>query len=434
MPMRAHPISTLLVITAVTYVSAGKVRAQTAFIPEAKKATGLLSTEGRSLGTAFCVDRDGVFVTSASVLKKLPAEAPLSILIESGETSQTTLRCRLLRKSDELDLALLLSDARQNIAALGLGKSADLFETAPVTALGYPFGKLLSEGSPQNGPTISVTTGHVTSLRKVRGELQYIQLDASLNPGNSGSPVLSHDGKVVAVVEGGVYGSGVNLALPVEKLLKFLETPVILFQPALPPDKRELPVNLPIRLFTRAQNLGPMTYRFSYRTTFGTEERTAEPTFSDGCAFVRPLPVGPSRAPLQVRVMVEGADGSLSGFTPDAKFRCGGRELMLSEATQIRFGTNPTVTLASGTQLHGPVAGLEATPIDIGGLAVRVDVHKTPGVRITRTESGEQLTAYHITVLSGRKVVAETRGTVVPDDGNSLPTLPARRPQTRRGR
>jgi len=357
MPSPFRAANLLFFIGAITW-SSGVAFAQSAFVPQAKKATGLLSTEGHSLGTAFCIDRDGVFVTSALILKKLPADAPLSILLDPGEKSQTSLRCRLLRKNEELDVALLLSETRQNMAALDLGKSIDLFETSPVTTLGYPFGKLL-EGGPQEGPSISVTTGHVTSLRKARGELQHIQLDASLNPGNSGSPVLGQDGKVVGVVEGGIYGTGVNLALPVEKLHKFLETPVILFQPVLPADKRELPVNLPIRIFGRTQDFGPITYRFSYRTSFGGQERSVEPTFPDVRCWVRPIPIGPARGPLQVRVMVEGADGSLSGFTPDTKIRCGGRELMLSEATEIRFGPSPTITLAAGTQVHGQVFGLE---------------------------------------------------------------------------
>src|SRR5207302_2023217 len=81
-------------------------------------------------------------------------------------------------------------------------------------------------------PSISVSTGHVTSLRKVKGELKIIQLDASLNPGNSGGPVLDEKGRVVAVVRAGIRGAAVNFAQPVNNLTSLLDKPEVSFDTA----------------------------------------------------------------------------------------------------------------------------------------------------------------------------------------------------------
>jgi serine protease Do len=80
-----------------------------------------------------------------------------------------------------------------------------LTELAEVVAFGYPFGSGLAV-SKKEKPAISVNVGRITSLRQKAGELHRIQIDAALNPGNSGGPVLDKEGKVIGVVVGGVQG------------------------------------------------------------------------------------------------------------------------------------------------------------------------------------------------------------------------------------
>ena len=76
------------------------------------------------------------------------------------------------------------------IPALPLGSEAHLVETWEVTAFGYPFGKDLALDA--NGDLgVTVSAGRITSLRKVSGDLGAVQLDASLNPGNSSGPALN---------------------------------------------------------------------------------------------------------------------------------------------------------------------------------------------------------------------------------------------------
>ena len=190
-----------------------------------KAATALVDLPGgRGSASAFCIDRSGLFVTNehaVAALGPVPADGKsreLSLVLNSGEADQKVVKATVLRADKEADLALLQARPAKDgdaFPALDLGDAADLFETMPVTAFGYPFGKMLADKG--ESPSVTVTTGRVTSLRKSKGELHLVQLDNSLNPGNSGGPVLDEKGRVVGVVQAGIRGSGVNFAIPVSR-------------------------------------------------------------------------------------------------------------------------------------------------------------------------------------------------------------------------
>ena len=57
---------------------------------------------------------------------------------------------------------------------------------------GYPFGRKIS-------PSVKVTKGIVSSLTGIGNNFSNIQIDAALQPGNSGGPILSTKGNVVGV-------------------------------------------------------------------------------------------------------------------------------------------------------------------------------------------------------------------------------------------
>ena len=68
-----------------------------------------------------------------------------------------------------------------------------------VLALGFP-------GGPHEGHRLSATQGIVSGLGRDNPdplEQEMVQFDAAINPGNSGGPVLSSDGRVLAVATSG---------------------------------------------------------------------------------------------------------------------------------------------------------------------------------------------------------------------------------------
>ena len=57
---------------------------------------------------------------------------------------------------------------------------------------GYPFGRNVSN-------TVKVTKGIVSSLSGMRNNPNQIQIDAALQPGNSGGPIIDMKGQVVGI-------------------------------------------------------------------------------------------------------------------------------------------------------------------------------------------------------------------------------------------
>ncbi len=221
-------------------------------IERGKKATALVEValaDGGATGSAFCVDRSGLFVTNAHVIDgAVEAKGGVRLVLEIGMKSQRSLRAKIVKSDDHLDLALLKVDANDALTALDLGKDDRLTETAPVVSFGFPFGRNLTVRNEQY-PDISVTPSRITSLRREAGRLEGVQFDGQLNPGNSGGPVLDESGKVIGVAVATVRGAALNLAIPVGRLAEFLVAPGLVFEaPPLVYKDRSRPVTWTIKV------------------------------------------------------------------------------------------------------------------------------------------------------------------------------------------
>ncbi|MEL6733518.1 MAG: trypsin-like peptidase domain-containing protein, partial [Bacteroidota bacterium] len=76
------------------------------------------------------------------------------------------------------------------------------------------------------GQTLS--RGIISGERKV-GENKLLQIDASINSGNSGGPIISADGKLVGIVNSKLIGLGIEgiaFGTPAYKLMEFLKIEV----------------------------------------------------------------------------------------------------------------------------------------------------------------------------------------------------------------
>ena len=211
-------------------------------VERGKRATALLLSDSpQGYATAFCVDRRGYFVTNAHAMPQVGTTVRL--VLQPGEKEQRFCQARILAQDRSSDLALLMAEplpgqqAGQKpqrgelaLTALPLETTQNLRETQDVTAFGYPFGQDLATTKDEY-PSVTVSPGHITALRKTRGELHSVQLDASLNPGNSGGPVLNERGEVIGIVQAGIPGSNLNFAIPIRLLLPLLNTVELTFLP-----------------------------------------------------------------------------------------------------------------------------------------------------------------------------------------------------------
>lgn len=78
-------------------------------------------------------------------------------------------------------------------------------------------------GAPKDMP-YTMTKGIISALDRQIGKNSYIQLDASVNSGNSGGPLLDSNGKVIGVITlKASDAEGIGFAIPVSDMLAFID-------------------------------------------------------------------------------------------------------------------------------------------------------------------------------------------------------------------
>lgn len=164
-----------------------------------------IETDTGNEGSGFFVTTGCLVVTNKHVV-----EGAETIILKTS--SRRLFTAQVLSKDDGRDLALLRSNAR-TCSALTLEDSRKAAIGQEVYAIGNPLG--LSG---------TVTRGIISALRKDNNGVQYIQLDASVNPGNSGGPLISRSGKVLGVNTFKVRGfEGLNFAVAASEIKNAFE-------------------------------------------------------------------------------------------------------------------------------------------------------------------------------------------------------------------
>ena len=163
-------------------------------------------------GTGFIVHEDGLAITNRHVVE---GNSSVDIRLASGERYRGT----VINVHPSLDLAYIEIESSGRFKPLALGDSDEIRVGDTVIAIGFPLGSEL-------GREAAVTTGIISAKRE---DLGFLQTDASLNPGNSGGPLIDEYGCVVGVNTSGIGGTddgqvitGINFAIPVNDLREAL--------------------------------------------------------------------------------------------------------------------------------------------------------------------------------------------------------------------
>lgn len=168
----------------------------------------------RSLGSGVIVDENGFILTNNHVIDRA---SRVRVSLENGEAFDASLVAA--DEMDDLALIKIALPAGRKLKAVELVDGDEMLLGETVIAMGNPFG--LSH---------SVSVGVLSSTNRpatYQGEVLYqdiLQTDAAVNPGSSGGPLLSIEGKLlglnVSVFEN---AQSIGFAQPAHRVRKFLE-------------------------------------------------------------------------------------------------------------------------------------------------------------------------------------------------------------------
>jgi S1-C subfamily serine protease len=156
------------------------------------KATGANGTQDDGLGSGVVIDDSGDILTSLHVVANAAA-----IQVTFADGSQSS--AQVTASTPANDMAVLKADQLPaQVVPATLGNPNAMQVGDEVYAVGNPFGLYSSI-------TGGIISGFNRSFQVPGGgqELQgLIQIDAAVNPGNSGGPLLNRYGQVIGIVEG----------------------------------------------------------------------------------------------------------------------------------------------------------------------------------------------------------------------------------------
>jgi serine protease Do len=143
----------------------------------------VLIESGDGLGSGSVISPDGFILTAAHVVEP---GAPLHVQLSSGPVMEAI----LIRRDSQHDVALLQVKGTSFKQCLPL-RQEPINVGEEVYAIGSPLSKELS---------FSLTRGIVSGFRMIEG-VPLVQTDASVNPGNSGGPLIDKKGRLIAIVD-----------------------------------------------------------------------------------------------------------------------------------------------------------------------------------------------------------------------------------------
>lgn len=195
-----------------------------------------VSNDEASTGSGFAVGKAGqpasLFVTNYHVIADNPEQ--VCLVLDSLADEQTIIPAKVVAGSADTDIAILqTAKPIQSRTPLPLESSKELEVTQQVYALGFPGAadKGTDQGNqlPSTPNDVTVTSGTVTKKQTAIGNMNFVQIDATINHGNSGGPLMTEDGFVVGINARGALNddktqaAGTNYSIFIDYVMDFLD-------------------------------------------------------------------------------------------------------------------------------------------------------------------------------------------------------------------
>lgn len=163
-------------------------------------------------GSGVIITEDGYIVTNNHVIEDANS---ITVTLHSGESYDAT----VVGADSQTDTALLKIDAT-GLTPATIGTSSDLVVGQTVVVIGNPLGQLGG----------SVTSGIISALdRSITIDsttMTLLQIDAAVNPGNSGGGLFDAQGNLIGIVNAKSSGTsveGIGFAIPIDNVVSVLD-------------------------------------------------------------------------------------------------------------------------------------------------------------------------------------------------------------------
>ena len=170
-----------------------------------------LGRADRMIGSGFFIDKNGFLITNYHVIQSEvdpEYEGFSRVYVKPAGNTSVRIPAKVIGWDPIFDLALLKTEITPEVSFV-LGSSEDLNLGSRIYAIGSPAGleQTLTSG------IVSAKDRRFLSLGSV------LQIDAPVNHGSSGGPIIDEAGRVQAIVFAGLERQeGLNFAIPVELL------------------------------------------------------------------------------------------------------------------------------------------------------------------------------------------------------------------------
>jgi S1-C subfamily serine protease len=334
------------------------------FVIAADKDTVLIATNHHVISSP--ADDKKARPAPAELVKSLKA-ATVTAVFDSGTKAEVSAKAEVIAADPENDLAILrVTGLKTPPAPIAYANPPAPVETMAVFTFGFPLGDALATG--KGAPAVTVGKGSVSSLRNDDdGELKLIQIDASLNPGNSGGPIVDAKGRLVGVVVSGYSGrQGLNFAVPAAELAKLMKGRLDGFELVVTRTAEgKLAVRAEVGVMDPAAALRGVTLHYLIVPPKGAKPKPGEPLENQPGVQKVALKVGAGVAAGEITLDAKGAtegdilvqavaDGAAGGLTRVRSFAL---VVPKADGDRVVLGVTGTLQPVSGAGEVPPPAG-----------------------------------------------------------------------------
>ena len=188
------------------------------------------SIGGKDTGSGIILTSDGTILTNNHVVSAA-SNGEITVRFSDGRAGETA-SARVLSTDPKNDLALIQAEQVTGLSPARLGDSSTIQVGSPVVAIGSPQGL---QGTVTSGIISALNrelrvndTGPGTLPGTPPARYKAIQTDASLNPGNSGGPLVDMQGRVIGI-NSAIYareskgeGIGLGFAIPINQAKRLI--------------------------------------------------------------------------------------------------------------------------------------------------------------------------------------------------------------------